>query len=111
MGAQKRGSKYNEQVYNTITDISLSLDSRHGLQDVDPLPGFEIYLSKRSLGQDLRCLTRLVKNVGKGPWGILEAMEDDRPMDRFWFGALSGTIVNANSSGIAGPMSIIGSEA
>ena len=59
----------------------------------------------------LRCLTRLVKSVGKGPWVILEAMKHDRPMDRFWLGALSGIILNANPSDIAGPMSMIGSEA
>ena len=41
------------RVYNTITEISLSLDSRHGLQDVDPPPSFEGYLSKRSLGQGI----------------------------------------------------------
>ena len=37
-------------------------------------------------------------------------MKTDRPMNRFWFAALSGTILNANPSDIAGPMDIIGSE-
>ena len=41
------------RVYNTITDISLSLDSRHGLQDVDLPPSFENYLNKKSLGQEI----------------------------------------------------------
>ena len=27
----------------------------------------------------------IVKNIGKGPWGILGQMKKDRPMNRFWF--------------------------
>ena len=52
----------------------------------------------------------IVKNIGKGPWGLLRQMKTDRPMNRFWFAALSGTILNANPTDIIGPIDIIGSK-
>nr|AUW31018.1 hypothetical protein [Cladonia uncialis subsp. uncialis] len=51
-----------------------------------------------------------VKNVGKGPWGTLRDMKTDRPGSRFWFAALSETILKTNPSDIAGPMDIIDSK-
>lgn len=41
-----------DRVYNIITDISLSLNSRYGLADVEPPPSLETYLGLRSLSQD-----------------------------------------------------------
>ncbi|KAL8798354.1 MAG: hypothetical protein Q9182_006733 [Xanthomendoza sp. 2 TL-2023] len=50
------------------------------------------------------------KGVGKGPFAPLQAMRTQRPSQRFWFVAMSGTIVAETPDDIAASLSIIGHE-
>ncbi|KAL8806101.1 MAG: hypothetical protein Q9223_004969 [Gallowayella weberi] len=48
------------------------------------------------------------KGVSKGPSGSLQAIRTQRPSQRFWFVAMSGTIITETPDDIAASLSIIG---